>query len=64
MVCFSSILIYQELFLHKIKSSTKILIIDYNNNYNDLIENLNIIQEKNIILSYFSSVKKVIILFE
>ena len=60
MVCFSSILIYQELFLHKIKSSTKILIIDYNNNYNDLIENLNIIQEKNIKIDYINIPENII----
>ncbi len=60
MVCFSSILIYQELFAHKIKSFTKVLIIDYNNNYNDLIENLNIIEEKNIKIDYINISENII----
>ena len=53
MLCFS-ILIYKELFTHKIKSFTNILIVDYNNNYNDLLENLNIIQEKNLKIDYIN----------
>jgi cyclopropane fatty-acyl-phospholipid synthase-like methyltransferase len=45
-------ILYRELLFSKIKNNNKILIIDYNNNYNNLFDNILLIKSLNLTIYY------------